>query len=52
VGVRGVYQVVAEMRYALPKTYKHQKAKSKDIQVDMWKFLVPQSTTAAGDSPR
>ena len=32
--------VIAELRYDLPKTYKFQKMKNKDIQVDLWRFEV------------
>ena len=38
IGLEG--KVIAELRYELPKTYKHQKLKSKDIQVDLWRFEV------------
>ncbi|EGF98691.1 uncharacterized protein MELLADRAFT_113336 [Melampsora larici-populina 98AG31] len=31
-------QVIAEMRYDLPKTLKMHKVKSLDIQVDLWRF--------------
>ena len=31
-------EVIAELRYDLPKTYKFQKQKSKDVQVDFWRF--------------
>lgn len=33
-------EVIAELRYDLPKTYKFQKMKNKDIQVDLWRFEV------------
>jgi len=33
-------EVVAELRYDLPPTYKFHKEKSKDIQVDIWRFEV------------
>mmetsp|Transcript_20696 Transcript_20696/g.45339 ORF Transcript_20696/g.45339 Transcript_20696/m.45339 type:complete len:210 (+) Transcript_20696:1320-1949(+) len=35
-------QVVAEMRYDIPASYKFHKEKSKDIAVDMWRFELPQ----------
>lgn len=31
-------EVVAEMRYDLPKTYKFHKKASLDIEVDLWRF--------------
>mmetsp|Transcript_35459 Transcript_35459/g.67919 ORF Transcript_35459/g.67919 Transcript_35459/m.67919 type:complete len:207 (-) Transcript_35459:191-811(-) len=34
-------KVVAEMRYDLPASYRFHKEKSKDIEVDMWRFDVP-----------
>lgn len=33
--------VVAELAYDLPATYKHHKQKSKDVRVDLWRFEVP-----------
>mmetsp|Transcript_4405 Transcript_4405/g.12981 ORF Transcript_4405/g.12981 Transcript_4405/m.12981 type:complete len:104 (+) Transcript_4405:604-915(+) len=33
-------QVVAELRYDLPKTYKFHKKACKDIEVDFWRFEV------------
>jgi predicted RNA methylase len=33
-------EVVAEMRYDLPATYKFHRAASKDIEVDLWRFEV------------
>eukprot|EP00892_Ulva_mutabilis_P003327 jgi/Ulvmu1/1366/UM011_0094.1 len=34
-------EVVAELRYDLPATYKHHRQASKDIEVDLWKILLP-----------
>jgi len=34
-------EVVAEMRYDLPASYKFHKHKSKDIEVDCWRFQLP-----------
>ena len=31
-------EVLAEVRYALPKTHKFHKSKSKDIEVDLYRF--------------
>lgn len=31
-------KVLAELRYDLPASYKFHKAKSKDIEVDLWRF--------------
>ena len=33
-------KVVAEMKFDLPKTYNFQKKKSKNIEVDLWRFEV------------
>ena len=32
------FQVVAELKYDIPKTFKHQKERSKDIAVDLLRF--------------
>jgi predicted RNA methylase len=34
-------QVLAQLRYDLPATYKFHKQKSRDIEVDLWRFEVP-----------
>ena len=34
-------QVVAELRYDIPATYKHHKKKSVDIEVDFYRFQPP-----------
>lgn len=34
-------EVLAELRYDLPPTYAFHKSKSKDIEVDLWRFEVP-----------
>jgi predicted RNA methylase len=31
-------EVVAELKYDIPKTFKHQKQKTKDIFVDLYRF--------------
>jgi predicted RNA methylase len=33
-----VIEVVAELRYDIPKTHKFHKHKSKDIEVDLYRF--------------
>merc|ERR1711935_419298 len=33
-------EVIAALRYQLPKTYKHQRQRAKDIEVDLWRFDV------------
>lgn len=35
-------EVLAQLRYDLPATYKFHKQKSKDIEVDLWRFEVPE----------
>lgn len=37
-------EVLAQLRYDLPATYKFHKQKSKDIEVDLWRFEVPPQT--------
>lgn len=37
-------EVLAQLRYDLPATYKFHKQKSKDIEVDLWRFEVPPVT--------
>jgi predicted RNA methylase len=39
--------VLAELRYDLPATYKFHKDKSRDIEVDLWRFVVPGAAAAA-----
>lgn len=34
-------EVVAQLRYDLPASYAYHRLKSKDIQVDLWRFTVP-----------
>jgi rRNA N6-adenosine-methyltransferase METTL5 len=34
-------EVLAQLRYDLPATYKFHKQKSRDIEVDLWRFEVP-----------
>lgn len=34
-------EVLAELRYDLPATYKFHKHQSRDIEVDLWRFVVP-----------
>lgn len=31
-------EVLAELKYDIPKTFKHQKMKSKDVFVDLYRF--------------
>ena len=31
-------EVIAELKYELPKVHKHHKMKSKDIEVDLYRF--------------
>jgi len=35
-------EVLAQLRYDLPATYKFHKQKSRDIEVDLWRFEVPE----------
>jgi predicted RNA methylase len=35
---------LAQLRYDLPASYKFHKQKSKDIEVDLWRFEVPPQT--------
>ena len=48
-------EVVAEMRYDIPKTFKHHKEKSKDVAVDLLRFCrvpaIPTSAPAPSPSP-
>lgn len=37
-------EVLAQLRYDLPASYKFHKQKSKDIEVDLWRFEVPPQT--------
>lgn len=37
-------EVLAQLRYDLPPTYKFHKQKSRDIEVDLWRFEVPAHT--------
>lgn len=34
-------EVIAQLRYDLPASYSYHKLKSKDIEVDLWRFRVP-----------
>ena len=40
-------EVIAELRYDLPATYRFHKERSKDIEVDLWRFVVPAGAKAA-----
>lgn len=40
-------EVIAQLRYDLPATYAFHKDKSRDIEVDLWRFEVPQRQQAA-----
>ncbi|GBF93134.1 methyltransferase [Raphidocelis subcapitata] len=42
-------QVLAELRYDLPATYKFHKQQSRDIEVDLWRFVVPPGPDADED---
>ncbi|EFN52561.1 hypothetical protein CHLNCDRAFT_138547 [Chlorella variabilis] len=37
-------EVLAQLRYDLPASYKFHKQKSRDIEVDLWRFEVPPQT--------
>lgn len=37
-------EVLAQLRYDLPASYKFHKEKSRDIEVDLWRFEVPPQT--------
>lgn len=39
-------EVLAQLRYDLPASYSFHKAKSKDIEVDLWRFEVPDQAHA------
>ena len=41
-------EVLAQLRYDLPATYSFHKAKSKDIEVDLWRFEVPPRSEGEG----
>mmetsp|Transcript_17307 Transcript_17307/g.55490 ORF Transcript_17307/g.55490 Transcript_17307/m.55490 type:complete len:181 (+) Transcript_17307:290-832(+) len=40
--------VIAELRYNLPASYKWHKEKDKDIEVDLWRFAMPQKEAGRG----
>ncbi|KIY96084.1 Methyltransferase-like protein 5 [Monoraphidium neglectum] len=44
-------EVLAELRYDLPATYKFHKQQSRDIEVDLWRFVVPQRDEAQPSKP-
>jgi predicted RNA methylase len=44
-------KVIAELRFDLPSTMKFHQKKSVDIEVDLWRFVVPQAESGGDDPP-
>ena len=43
-------RVVAQLRWAIPKMYKHHKHASKDVDVDFWRCTPPPARTPTTDA--